>query len=979
MIEGVYMKERNEESFEGFQLIETRKIEEIGGTGQWFYHEASGVTVLALQNNDPHKVFSVTFTTLPEDHKGAAHIVEHTVCCASQKYPLKETFMAANQGSISTTMNACTYPDRTMYYVASAHEKDLLGIADVFLDMVFHPCIEESALYFLQEGWHYQYDKEEDTLDLSGVVYHEMLGEYGEAGSYLQRYELETLFPNSCYQYDAGGLPEEIYQLSEAEFLAFYHKYYVGENATITLYGNVDLEKVLTHLNDVCLKNVPKGQKSNKPQIECAFDKPRYTIGYYPTELIHAPTLMSLGFVVGESTNCETRLAFELLEQMLLRSTASPLLKTLIMQKQLGMSLSDGGYDSCRMQPVFSITLKGADEKNALLFEETTLTVLEDIVKNGLDKDLIEAAIESLEFELRETDASYEPIGLVYSEMMLSSYLYGGNPFNHIAYQEALAHIKSECQKGYFEKLIRKYFLGNSHRSLTVVKPSTMLQEAYEEEKKAYLEKVKVNLGTEGLKKVSQMQEWLEEEQLKENEESLLETLPQLTLEDMPSSLEMAQVEEIKVQGCQLLYHEEATKEIIYLHFLWDAKGLNESERMNLGLLAHIFSYIGTERHRYDEIENKINKLSGGFQAAVHAYSRYEDNALLPVFKVSCKVLGHHLEEMMLLMNELLKETQFEEKEKLKELIGHIVYELERSFSGAPEYRATQRIYAYLCPQGVYEDQVAGIAFYHYIRDIYTHFEAHYESLKVELTKVMKELFKKQRLKMAVTAPCEDKAWVCKTIGNFILTLSEEEIIIHEEDGLTCYTANEGFFNGQDGQAIAKGIDMKQYGLNYKGQYEVVANSLENGYLWDRIRLQGGAYGCDVMLSKEGYLVICSYCDPHLKTTLKTYDGIANYLRSVSLSQKAIERAVVSTLGAMIAPCSIEQKSERMCSYFITGMPQEERQNIYNEIKETTLEDFKEMSVLFDGLEREGVICVLGNKEKLKTLKSQFQFIDLGI
>ncbi len=979
MIEGAHMKGKNEESYEGFQLIETREIEEIEGQGKWFYHKESGVTVLVLQNQDRHKVFSITFMTLPEDNKGAAHIVEHTVCCASQKYPLKETFMAASQGSISTTINACTYPDRTMYYVASAHEKDLLGMADVFLDMVFHPCIEENSLYFLQEGWHYQYDEEADALDLSGVVYHEMLGEYGEASSYLERYELETLFADTCYQYDAGGLPEEIYKLSEAEFLAFYHKYYVGENATIILYGDVNLKKALTYLNEVGLKNVPKGQKCSRPPMKQPFQKPQYTMGYYPTELTHAPTLMSLAFVVGESTDCEKRLAFEMLEQMLLRSTASPLLKRLVMQEQLGMSLSDGGYDSCRMQPVFSITLKGADEKNAIVFEEITLAVLYEIAEKGLDKDLIEAAIESLEFELTETDASYEPIGLGYSEMMLSSYLYGGNPFNHIAYQKALAHIKAEYQNGYFEKLIRQDFLENTHRSLTVVKPSSLLQEAYEEEKDTYLEKVKAHLGKEGLEKVSQIQAWLEEEQLKENEERLLETLPQLTLNDMPTLLEKSKVETIKVNDCPVLFHEEATKDIVYLHFLWDAKGLSLSERRHLGLLAHIFSYMGTKHYRYDEIENKINKLSGGFHVAVHAYSRYDDYALLPVFKVSCKVLKRHLEEMMHLMTELFNETQFEEKDKLKELMGHIVYELERSFSGAPEYRATERVYAYLCPQGVYEDQVAGIAFYEFIKGIYLNFDETYETLKEELFKVMKEIFKKERLKIAVTAPSEDKAWIGNQLSQWIQALSDEACIQHEAEGLELYTPNEGIFNGQDGQAIAKGLDMKRCGLSYKGQYEVVANILENTYLWDRIRLQGGAYGCDVMLSREGYLVICSYCDPHLKTTLKTFDGIGDYLRHMSLSKKAVERTIVSTLGAMIAPCSVEQKSERMCTYFITGMPQEARQKIYDEIRNTTLEDLIHMSELFDELEKNGVVCVLGGQEKLSTLNSKFRFIDLGI
>ena len=973
------MQLKKGESYEGFQLLEERAIEEIEGSGKWLYHKASGVTLLALQNTDSHKVFSVNFATMPKDHKGAAHIVEHAVCCASKKYPLKETFMAVSQGSICTTMNACTYPDRTMYYVASAHEKDLMGIADVLLDMVFHPAIEDNSQYFFQEGWHYQYDEETDALDVSGVVYHEMIGEYGEADSYLQRYELETLFPNTPYQYDAGGLPEEIIKLTEKEFLDFYHTYYVGANAVITLYGDFNLEQVLRQLNTESLQNVCKGTRSLQVPAENAFKKPRYTLGYYPTHLNNGPTLMSLGFVVGESIDCEMRLAFEILEQMLLRSTASPLLKKLVMEEQLGMSLSEGGYDSCRKQPVFSITLKGASQEKATLFEEQTIGVLREIVNQGFDKALINAAIESLEFELRETDASYEPIGIIYSEMMLSSYLYGGNPFNHLCYKEALNHIKAQCHHGYFEGLIQKYLLENPHRSLTVVVPSQKLQQQKEVDKEVYLQTIREQLSQSDLKEIESMNEWLEEEQLKENEEVLLNTLPQLTLQDMPDQLERFKAREIFIANQPVLFHEEDTKDIIYFHFLWDAKGMQHAKRQDIGLLAHIFSYIGTTCHSYSEIENTINRLSGGFHTALHAYTSHQEGKLMPIFKISCKVLHDHLKDFMLLMSELLTQTIFSEKEKLKELIGHIVYEMERSFTGAPEYRATQRLYTYLCEQAVYEDQVSGMAFYDYIKEIYAHYDTEYEALQKRLLEAMHELFNGRRLKISVTAPTHLENEITKSIEQLILSLPKQDYIPSNEEGLSLYRGNEGFFNGQEGQAIAQGICFSEKGFTYKGQYEVVANVLENTYLWDRVRLQGGAYGCDVMISKEGYLVICSYCDPHLNATIQTYSGIAQYLKTLKLDEKAIERAIISTLGAMIAPCSMEQKSERACTCFVTGMTQDDRQMIYNQIKETSLQDFQEMSQIFEILAHEGPICVLGNKEKLKKQKSQFKLIDLKI
>lgn len=967
------------EIYFGFRLLEERVINEIQGVGRWFKHEKSGVTLFSLENKDPHKVFSVSFMTKPDNSLGAAHIVEHTVCCASHKYPLKETFMAASQGSICTTMNACTYPDHTMYYVASGHEKDLLGMAEVFLDMVFHPCIEQDNQYFLQEGWRYIYDKDKDLLDFSGVVYHEMLGEYSEATNYLRLYELETLFPNTCYQYDSGGLPEYIPCLSEEAFLAFYRKFYVGSNATITLYGDMNLEEALHYLDEKALQDVQKGEKSLPPKIEKPFAKPQYTVGYYPSKLKHSPTLVSIGFVVGKATDCEQRLAMEMLEHMLIRSAASPLLKQLVLEEQLGLGFGEGGLDSCRQQPVFSITLKGASKEKALLFESRTLEILQDLVHKGIDSALIDAAIESLEFELRETDASYEPIGIVYSEMIMGSFLYGGDPFSHLSYQIALDHIKANCHKGYFEKWIQEAFLDNPHRCLTLVMPSHKMQEEREKNKKAYLEEKKRQLGTIGLNQIVSINHHLKKLQLMENDEVSVQRLPQLAISDMPLQLENWKSQEIDIEGTPVLYHIEETKDILYFHFLWEAAGFTQEERQDLGLLAHVFSYVGTKDKEFSEIENRIQTLTGGFRSAVHAYTKYDTQQILPTYKISCKVLWEHLDSFMTLMLELLKETHFEEKEKLRELIGQIVYDMEQSFSSAPEYRGTQRVYTYLCGQGVYEDDVEGIAFYHYIKEIHNQFDRVYESLNKRLMKVMQEVFKRGRLKLAVTAPHRYQSQILQSIQHFLMHLDSSDIFSHEDQQLVCYKGNEFFINGQEGHAIAMGINFINEGYSYRGQYEVVVSVLENTYLWDRVRLQGGAYGCDILLSQEGHLIVCSYCDPNFIRTLNVFKKIGNYLRKIQLSQEAIQRAIVSTLGVFVAPCSIEQKSERACTYFITGMPQSKRQQVYDEIRQTTLQDFRDMGQLFEALGKNGVICAFGDRRKLHTNKNSFELIDLQI
>lgn len=977
------MTMKTDECYHGFRLLEERKIEEIGGIGRVFVHEQTKVTVVTLENKDPHKVFSINFKTIPDNNKGAAHIVEHTVCCASKKYPLKETFVALGQGSICTTMNACTYPDRTMYYAASPSEKDLLGILGVYLDLVFHPGIEEKSSFFLQEGWHYELEEKEAPLDISGVVYHEMLGEYGEAGAYLQYHELANMFPNSNYRFDAGGLPEEIIKLSEEEFLAFYHRYYVGSNAVITLYGDLDVLTFLKQMNEEDLYDIRIGEKIPMPAVQESFNKPKEAIVHYPSTLKNAPSIASLCFQVGGCTCAKERLSLEILEYMLLRSTASPLLKTLVMDQQLGVSLSDGGYDSCRMQPIFSITLKGVKKEKAKAFKEAVIEELEQLVREGIDPKLIDAAIETLEFELMENDDSYEPAGILYSEMIVTS-LYGeGDVFAHLTYKKALEEIKEECHKGYFEALINKYFLENKHRALTMVLPSERVQKEKEAAKENFLKARKEAMGEEELKALIALNASLEAEQLEENSEAALETLPHLLLADLPDHLEELALITEKMKGCNVQIHEEPTKGISYFHFLWEAKSVPPEKWHVLGLLAHIFTYMGTRSKSYSEVENAINTYTGSMNVAIHSYQEEKTSLTKAIFKVSCKVLKRHLASFQALILELLLETQFNEKEKLREQIGHIVYELERSFTGAPEYRAVQRVYAYLSPEGRFEDEVAGYGFYQYIKEIYESFDICYASLAKELAEVLDLVINRSHLSVAVTCSKEDKEEVAHHLAAIIEGVPVKKVSKCYEINSWFMTnlleGNEGFVNGQDGQAIAMGVNFKALGYTYKGQYEVVANILENTYLWDRVRLQGGAYGCDIMLTKEGYASVCSYCDPHLAETWDVFEKMGAYLRQLQLSEAVIERAVISTLGAMLIPVSMEQKSERACTYLITGATQRERAQIYGEIRQTTLEDFHEAAGLFEAIGKYGRTCVLGNDEVLREEKSRLTLIDLKI
>lgn len=965
------------ETYGGFELISQQEIKEIQGVGRVFYHKESGATLFSLQNKDPHKVFSISFKTLPENNKGTAHIVEHAVCCASEKYPLKETFMALQQGSICTVLNACTYPDMTMYYVASPHEKDLLGIAQVYIDLVFHPLIYSDSNYFKQEGWHYDLEDIQAPLEYTGVVYHEMEGEYSEASTRLEHYIAEMLFPNNFYRYDSGGIPDEIVTLTENEFLNFHKKYYYGANSYLYLYGDMDILSALQALDEAGLKHLERKDTLEPIKVQETVRVPKRVIGYYPSRKEEEDqALLSLSFIIGKATDHKLRLSFELLEHMLLRSTASPLLKTLILEEELGVSLSDGGYDACKAEPVFSIVLKGSNGKYAEHFEEKIFKTLEYMVNKGIDQALVEAALQTLEFQLRESDASYEPIGVQYSEMILNSYLYGGEPFVHLCYEETLQEIREKANKGYFENLIKKYLLDNPNRGLVVLKPSKKIAQEEFKRKTKSLEVKKLALGEEGCKAIIEENEYLESLQLIENTPEQLRKLPYLSKKDMPSKIRKINKVQLEKNGVAYQYHNEETKGIAYIHLLFDTRAVSQKDIPYIGLLAHLLTYIGTQRRGYSEVENAINTHTGGINCAVHAYQdKGQEELYYPIFKISSKVLYEQLDSFRSLMEEILTQTIFNEKAKLKEMIGSIYYEMHRSFVGAPEYRASQNLYTYFSETGVYEDQVCGIQFYHFIKQINETFEEAYIDLKEKLQNVYKAIFTQSNCKVSITAEERCQEILMETLPELISKLNNE---IGKKYSYSFQLTENNIAYGtiQNVQAIAQGFQFRKAGIAYHGSLEVVMNILENTYLWDRVRLQGGAYGCDILMGYEGHFVICSYCDPNLIETLEVYRGIPNFLEALELEEESVERYIVSALGMMHAPMSMEQCSERAVMDWMTGGGDALREKIYEEILETDLSKIKESKTFFDAMIQENRYCIIGDYKKIKKHKKLFDVID---
>lgn len=952
----------------GFKLIEEKNIEEIEGKGRIFEHLQSGARLIQLETPDTNKVFTMSFKTLPKDHSGVAHIIEHAVCCASQKYPLKDTFIEMDKGSLNTSLNACTYKDMTMYYCASQNEKDLLNLMEVYMDLVFHPLIKERESIFKQEGWHYVLEDVSEAITYNGIVYNEMKGDYAEPSTRLEAAIHEALFPDTCYRYDSGGKPEAITHLTREAFLAFYDQHYKPANCTLFLYGDGDLMKQLALLDEKCLKDFSTSKVSMSIPLQETFKKPKKVNTYYPIteeECIEDKTICCLSFVTKEIEDVETRIAFEILEHMLLKSSASPLTKELISEKGLGQTLEEAGYDTGKRQPTFSIVLNGSKSEHAEMFKKTVFEVLHRLVTEGIEKDLIDAALSVVSFGLQEGDTPWEAKGVIYSEEVQMSVLYDQHPFRHLTYKKHLQHIQEQKDKGYFESLIKQYFLDNPHYAFIILEPSYTLEGEEEERLTKQLEVYRETLSEEDLEALIEMNAKLDAEQDEPNTKEALALLPHLSARDLKREVSQVVIKEVQLGDAILYFNPEYTGPISYLHFLFDTSHVKQEQLPYLGLLANLLTYVSTKRYTYNALENEINKQTGGLNCSVNAYAHYEDTcSYKPYFKISCKVLNEKLPVLPDLLKEITLNSIFSEKDKIKEIIGMMKYEIERSFTSSPEYRATRRLYTYFSDAALYEDHVSGMVYYVFLKEQYENFDSCCEKLMDTLTQLYHSIMQRKALKISVTAEEHEYEMLKGKLEDFVKALPSIE------SKKAAYTfertiRNEAYVTSSSVQAIVSGFNFKQLGYTFHGALHIASHILDSTYLWDKVRLQGGAYGASMMLSRDGNMVLSSYCDPGLGETLEIFRGIGHYLENLVLEEDELEKYKIGTIGGLDMPLTMEQKSERALIYSLCQVEYEKLQRERDQVLEATLEDIRALGKMFEAVMAKQALCVIGNKAKI--------------
>jgi Zn-dependent M16 (insulinase) family peptidase len=959
--------------YNGFRLEEEDKIDEINSHARTFYHEKSGARLLYLESDDDNKVFSITFRTPPEDSTGVAHIVEHSVLCGSRKFPMREPFVELVKGSLNTYLNAMTFPDKTMYPVASRNSKDFRNLMDVYLDAVFYPNIYNYPETLMQEGWHYELEDKQGEITYKGVVYNEMKGVFSSPDAILEKRNFECLFPDTAYGVESGGDPESIPELTQDQFIDFHKKYYHPSNGYIFLYGDLDILDNLKFLDEEYLNNFDKIQVNSEITLQPTFAQKVEKVFEYsiaPNENVKDKTFISRNFVLGQAANSEICLAFQILEYLLLETPAAPLRNALI-EAGLGKDVV-GTFVKSILQPTFGVVITGTNEEDKAKFVQVMDKELKRLVAEGIDKILIEACINIFEFTLREANYGTRPKGLVYNIKCMDSWLYDVSPFIYLRYEEDLEKVKTALKTNYFEQLIEKYLLNNNHQALVTLRPQHGLAEEKDEEVRNQLAKYKASLSEIEINKLVEQTARLKKLQQTPDSPEALATIPLLTLQDIEKKAEELPLVEKKESGVPVLLHPLQTNAIAYVNMYFDTCNVPQQYLPYMYLLSEVLGKLSTQQYEYTELSNEININTGGiiFDVAVFT-ARTNDAEYLPKFIIKGKSLVEKLPQLLKLVEQMVAYSRFDNGKRMKELIQEIKSNWDMNLFRRGQQLATNRVLSYFSPIAQY-NEVGMLAFYDFVATLEKDFAKISQEISKNLETVANYIFNKENLLVSVTVEEDNYSKFQEAFSDFhacLASTNEKPALYHFEN----QQQNEGLMTSGKVQYVVKGANFRKLGYSYHGSLKVLETILRYDYLWTRVRVQGGAYGGFARFERNGNMVLGSYRDPNLKETLTVYDETAQYLRNFSVDQREMTKYVIGTMSQLDTPLTPSQKGERATNNYIRNISQDMIQQERNEILATQQEHICKLADLMDDAMKKNYLCVLGNEQKIKENINIFQ------
>ncbi|MCD7813304.1 MAG: insulinase family protein [Lachnospiraceae bacterium] len=1007
----------NMEILPQYELLQHEWIGDVHSDGYLLRHKKSGARVLVLQNEDENKVFDIAFKTLPTNNTGVPHIMEHSVLCGSRKFPMKDPFVELVKGSLNTFLNAMTYPDKTVYPIASCNDKDFCNLMDVYLDAVFYPNIYRNEQIFRQEGWSYQLEDAADEIEINGVVYNEMKGAYSSPEDVLEREIMNSLFPDTVYGVDSGGNPQNIPDLTYEDFLAFHKKYYHPSNSYIYFYGNMDIEERLLWLDReyLCAFELPsQGQDAKSEMPAIALQEPfgelhrvRRSYPISEEDDLENNTYLTWNVVIGTGPEVELSNAFAVLEYALLSAPGAKL-KQALLDAGIGNDIM-GDYGSGLYQPYMSIVAKNANEEDTERFLAVIRETLEEIVKEGIDKKALYAGINSMEFKFREADYGSAPKGLIYGLDTFDSWLYDDDAaFSYLKQLDVYAALREHAESSYFEDLIQKYLLDNTHASLVTLAPERGLTARNDAALREKLNAYKATLNDTQIEEMIAATGRLREFQETPSTPEELKKLPMLTRADIGKKAAPFENTELVWDGVKILHHDVFTNGISYLDLLFDADAVSVDDLGYLGILKAVLGMVDTEHFTYGDLNNDINMNTGGISAGISVFSvpaapsqarvsagqpdsetRQRDTAVKAFMGIRARVLYEKLPYALEMSKEILT-SRFDDDKRLYEIIAKLESRQSMQLASAGHQAAAGRALSYLSEICAFNDAVSGIAFYDLVADLEKHFEEKKEALKEKLRTLSEKLFTRENLFVSVTSDQEGLEALRVPLSAFVQNLPETTTVSEEkadageaktvsagreinENGIgrsgrrfDLEKKNEGFTTPGQVQYVARAGNFKAAGFTYTGTLQILKVLMSYEYLWVNIRVKGGAYGCMCSFHRRGDSFFVSYRDPHLGGTNKVFEGVPAYLRAFDADEREMTKYVIGAISDMDTPLTPAMKGSRSLNAYFTGITEEEVQRERDEVLSATPEQIRALAPLVQSILDAEAICVVGNEEKIK-------------
>jgi len=959
-----------------YEIIENRPVSDLKSQGLLLRHRKTGARVTLLLNDDENKVFYIAFRTPPADSTGVAHILEHCVLCGSEKFPVKDPFIELVKGSLNTFLNAMTYPDKTVYPVASCNAKDFANLMHVYLDAVFYPNIYKEKKIFMQEGWHYVLENENDPISLNGVVYNEMKGAFSTPDDVVEKEITAALYPNGTYGLESGGDPDVIPSLTYEQFLDFHSRFYHPSNSFIYLYGDVDVEERLKFLDEQYLSRFERLLIDSTIVHQESFKEPVYLSKKYPVledDDTGESTYLTYNTALNIGVNERLYLAFQILDYALC-SAQGAALKQALLDKRLGKDISSI-MEMGISQPFFSVIAKDAKSENEAEFIETIINTLTRLANDGLDKKALRAGLNLYEFRYREADFGAYPKGLIYGLQALDSWIYDeSKPFVYLEVLDTFASLKADIETDFFESLIQKYLLDNPHKTIMKIEPVIGLT-AKNDEKLA--NKLKIYKETLNPEEISNLMRSAEELAIYQEEPSSPEDLlkiPMLNREDIRKEAHDFINEVRKAGDTTILFHNIFTNGIGYLRFVFDITKIPADLFPYLGILKSTLALVDTENYAFADLFNEINIHTGGIIPSITTYvnanklTEYKAN-----LEISVKVLYENINKAFALINEIVTKSKFDDSKRIYEIIAEMKSKMEASMQSSGHSLAALRALSYFSETAALADGMSGIKQYRLLVDLLENFDEKKLELSHKLATLATYLFRAENLLIDYTA-CEDGYIIGEEVQNFAGSLYETPL----EVGSYQYEAkklNEGFMTAGQVQYVCRAGNFITAGLPYTGALKVLKVMMGYEYLWTQVRVLGGAYGCMCNFTKTGDSFFVSYRDPHLARTNEVFEQAAKFIREYQSDERAITQFVIGAVGDLDTPMNPAAKGAYSMTAYMSGITFERIQKERDELLLADLETIRGLARYVEAFIGYECLCVVGAEEKIKENKAMFKTI----